>query len=174
MEINENPGTPISLAIIDLDFFKQVNDIHGHQTGDLVLMELAGILKKHSDHNIFPTRFGGEEFVILFIDIQAQEAKIKTDRIREDFHSIKFTGAANRSFHVTFSAGISEYPSFGNNISVLLSRADQALYSAKKDGRGRTYIFNPVMARNDRFWEYLKKHTVFPFELIIIDNNSND
>jgi len=160
-EIEMNPEKVISLSIIDLDFFKQVNDVHGHQTGDLVLMEFANIRKKHSGPDVIPTRFGGEEFVILFLGISSYEAKVRTDHIREDFHAIKFHSTSNRTFHVSFSAGISEYPTLGSNISILLSRADQALYSAKKDGRSRTYIFNPVMARNDRFWEYLKKSKGF-------------
>lgn len=156
-ETTEKPEQVLSLALIDLDFFKQVNDVYGHQMGDEVLMVFAKILKSHLSVNFFPTRFGGEEFVILFPGINAKEAKIITDMIRDEFFSHEFVSPKKKSFLVSFSAGISEYPSIGENLSILLSRADQALYSAKKDGRSRTYIFSPVMARNDRFWEYMKK-----------------
>lgn len=156
-EIAKNPSVIISLAIIDLDFFKQVNDIHGHQTGDVVLMEFAALLKKHSRKDIFPVRFGGEEFIMIFINYDAHNAKDIIDKIREDIHAKSFKSPIGRNFHISFSAGIAEYPSIGKNLSLLLSRADQALYTAKKDGRGRSYVFSPAMTHNDRFWEFLKK-----------------
>jgi diguanylate cyclase (GGDEF)-like protein len=156
-ETEKNPAVIISLAIIDLDFFKQVNDIHGHQTGDTVLMEFAALLKKHSRKDIFPVRFGGEEFIMIFINHDAHIAKTLIDKIREHIHSKSFKSPIGRNFHISFSAGIAEYPSIGKNLSLLLSKADQALYTAKKDGRGRSYIFSPAMIRNDRFWEFLKK-----------------
>ena len=156
-ETARNPGGILSLAILDLDFFKQVNDVYGHQMGDLVLMKLGDILNRSLSKTFFPTRFGGEEFVIMLSGTPAAESKKIIDGIREEFHSLPFVSQNSKTFHVSFTAGISEYPSFGNNLSVLLSRADQALYAAKKDGKGRTYVFDPLMARDDRFWEYLKK-----------------
>ncbi|MBN1501031.1 MAG: diguanylate cyclase [Spirochaetes bacterium] len=156
-DIEENPDRIISLAIIDLDFFKKVNDVHGHQMGDIVLMKLAELLKENTSDSFFPTRFGGEEFVILFCDTHADTAKNHVEHIREKFSEIHFKTTNGDSFHVSFSGGIAEYPAFSNNLSELLSRADQALYAAKRDGRSRTYIFSPIMARNDSFWEYLKK-----------------
>jgi diguanylate cyclase (GGDEF)-like protein len=154
----ENPNNDIiSLCILDLDHFKKINDTYGHQTGDIVLMKLADVLNNYTSESLFPARFGGEEFVILFPGISASISKGTVDAIRENLLSIGFQrpGGEN-TFNVSFSAGIAEYPSMASNISELLSRSDQALYAAKNDGRGRTYIFSPLMARNDRFWEYLK------------------
>ncbi len=154
----ENPhATAVSLCILDLDFFKKVNDTYGHQTGDLVLMKLAEILKTRSSECFFPARFGGEEFVILFPETSAASATITIDELREELMATPFRQAGSiEVFHISFSAGIAEYPSMASTISELLSRADQALYAAKNDGRGRTYVFRPIMARNDRFWEYLR------------------
>lgn len=154
----ENPHVQsVSLCILDLDFFKKVNDTYGHQTGDLVLMKLAEILKKRSSEVFFPARFGGEEFVILFPSTSAASAASTIDALRDELTSTSFRQAGSSEiFHISFSAGIAEYPIMASTISELLSRADQALYAAKNDGRGRTYIFRPIMARNDRFWEYLK------------------
>lgn len=93
--------------------------------------------------------------MILFPGINSVESKQIVDKLREEFHSTAFVTPTKKTFHVSFSAGISEYPSIGKTLSILLSRADQALYAAKKEGRGRTYIFSPIMGRNDRFWEHL-------------------
>lgn len=154
----ENPNTLIvSLCILDLDYFKKVNDTYGHQTGDLVLMKLAEILKTRTSDNFFPARFGGEEFVILLPGTTAASAAAVMDSLRDELKATHFRQAGSMEvFHITFSAGIAEYPAMASTISELLSRADQALYAAKNDGRARTYIFRPIMARNDRFWEYLK------------------
>ncbi|HSV96098.1 MAG TPA: diguanylate cyclase [Spirochaetota bacterium] len=154
----ENPRTQsVALCILDLDFFKKVNDTYGHQTGDLVLMKLADMLKNRSSDNFFPARFGGEEFVILLPGTSAPSAVTTIDSLRDELAATPFRHAGSSEvFHISFSAGIAEYPSMASNISELLSRADQALYAAKNDGRARTYIFRPIMARNDRFWEYLK------------------
>ncbi|MGV7930178.1 MAG: GGDEF domain-containing protein [Spirochaetota bacterium] len=120
-------------------------------------MKLAEILKKRSSEVFFPARFGGEEFVILFPSTSAASAASTIDALRDELTSTSFRQAGSSEiFHISFSAGIAEYPIMASTISELLSRADQALYAAKNDGRGRTYIFRPIMARNDRFWEYLK------------------
>ncbi len=155
----DNPANQvISLAIIDLDHFKNINDTYGHQTGDLVLMTLAGLLKNNSSDTFFPARFGGEEFVILFPGISSPEAKKIIDDIRNQLLGTPFSPPGSQEqFTVSFSAGIAEYPSMASNISELLSRSDQALYTVKNEGRGKSYIFGPIMARNDRFWEFLKR-----------------
>ena len=156
-EINSSAASVISLALLDLDFFKKVNDNYGHQMGDNVLMTFADVLKNSGMERSIPARFGGEEFVMLFPGIDSHAAKNIIEDIRARFFSIQFRGDKEQIFHVNFSAGIAEYPSMAGNLSHLLSRADHALYSAKREGRARTLIYNPVMARNDRFWEHLKR-----------------
>lgn len=151
----------VSLVILDIDHFKKVNDIYGHQVGDMVLMKLADVLKKWTSASFFPARFGGEEFVILFQDLAADEASVVMNNLLKEFSEIRFD-TAKTHFSVTFSVGISEYPTMALNISELLSRADQALYAAKNEGRNRVYLFSPIMARNDKFWEHLNlKKSVF-------------
>ncbi|MBP8082015.1 MAG: GGDEF domain-containing protein, partial [Spirochaetes bacterium] len=119
------------------------------------------ILNKRLSPSFFPTRFGGEEFVITLSGKNGNEAKDIIDSLRKEFETIIFSTPDEKKFSISFSAGISEYPLFGKNLSILLSRADQALYAAKKEGKSRTYIFDPIMAKNDRFWEYLKKSSHF-------------
>lgn len=160
-EIESKIHSCVSIAIIDIDHFKNINDTYGHPIGDIVLIQLANMLKALQSENYTPARFGGEEFVVIFPGLQATEAKIIIDRIRLQFSSISFkTNTPDKTFSVSFSAGISEYPSMGTNLSELLSRADQALYSAKTDGRNRVYAFSPIMSRNDKFWEYIKTNKI--------------
>ncbi|MEW6526822.1 MAG: diguanylate cyclase [Spirochaetota bacterium] len=160
-DIESNIHRCVSITIIDIDHFKNINDTYGHPVGDIVLIQLANMLKSLQSENYTPARFGGEEFVVIFPGVQATEAKKIIDRIRLQFSSINFkTNTPDKSFSVSFSAGISEYPSMGINLSELLSRADQALYSAKTDGRNRVYAFSPIMSRNDKFWEYIKTNKI--------------
>ncbi|HPJ37794.1 MAG TPA: diguanylate cyclase [Spirochaetota bacterium] len=168
-EIYESEKGIISLALIDIDHFKRVNDQYGHQMGDNVLMTLGDVLKRHSTERFFPARFGGEEFVMLFPGLSAAEARIKIDTIRDELKGIDFKTGNRELFRVSFSAGIAEYPVMGNNLSHLLSRADHALYAAKEEGRDRTLVYSSVMARNDRFWEYLKTR-----KEVYIDANGHD
>lgn len=155
-EIQKTPKQSISLALLDLDHFKQINDVHGHQMGDNVLMTFAEVIKSFCGEKYLPARFGGEEFVILFPGLSALEAKDFVDQIRSIFCGISFQGDKQKVFRSNFSAGVAEYPLMANNLSQLLSKADQALYAAKNEGRGRTLVYSPLMGRNDRFWEYLK------------------
>ena len=160
-EIESNIHSCVSIAIIDIDHFKNINDTYGHPVGDIVLIQLANMLKALQSENYTPARFGGEEFVVIFPGVQSTEAKKIIDRIRLQFSGINFkTNTPDKTFSVSFSAGISEYPSMGTNLSELLSRADQALYAAKTDGRNRVYAFSPIMSRNDKFWEYIKTNKI--------------
>jgi diguanylate cyclase (GGDEF)-like protein len=153
--IINRPDITISLVILDIDHFKHVNDTFGHQTGDRVLMKLAEILKEITSPSFFPARFGGEEFVVLMPGIDSEQARERIRELLEFFSSIVFEHES-RTFSVSFSAGIATYPLMARNVSELLTRADQALYHAKEDGRNRIYIFNSMMLKKDRFWEYLK------------------
>ncbi|HOO70585.1 MAG TPA: diguanylate cyclase [Spirochaetota bacterium] len=167
-EIDRDHDNTISLGILDIDFFKQVNDLYGHQTGDVVLMKLADLLQENTSETFFPARFGGEEFVILFPDTQIEDARKKMKELLVSFSHIEFK-KSKKIFRVTFSSGIAEYPGMARTISELLSRADQALYAAKKDGRNRIYTFSPIMGHNDQFWEYMRTK-----QGLFTDIHSND
>jgi len=157
LQVDEGFHDTVSLVIIDIDYFKSVNDDYGHQVGDMVLITLADLLHDMECATFFPARFGGEEFVILLPGIDAAGARDMADQLRTSFELIDFqTGTGENSFNVTFSGGVAEYPTMAENLSGLMARADQALYAAKNDGRNRCYVFSPIMARNDRFWEYIK------------------
>ncbi len=167
--VSNNESIIISIAMIDIDFFKHVNDIHGHQIGDIVLIKLAEILHSRSSESFIPTRFGGEEFAILLPFVSIDKAYEIIESVRTEFSQFEFSGSKNKKFHVSFSCGLSSFPDFATELSDLLSLSDQALYSAKKEGRQRTYIYKKHMSYNDRFWEYFDRNSNF-----YLDSNNND
>ncbi|WP_160675540.1 GGDEF domain-containing protein [Clostridium sp. C8-1-8] len=134
----DNKGS--SISIMDIDHFKQINDTYGHPAGDLVLKQIASILNSNIQKEDMVARFGGEEFIILFYDTSLEEAKIKTDNIRNVIDKCVFN-FQNQIIHVTASFGISEL----NNVTEkdfdkAYSTADMALYRAKKNGRNRVEL----------------------------------
>ena len=126
---------PLTLAVIDIDHFKKVNDAHGHACGDGVLRNLARVLTKGLRRTDIAARFGGEEFCILLTDVDATTAQPVMDRLREAFAKvIHESGAA--MFSCTFSGGLADSLRFTSPKS-LFEAADRALYGAKKGGRNR-------------------------------------
>jgi len=124
---------PLSIAMIDIDFFKKINDTYGHLTGDCVLKELALLLKKNFRGSDIVARYGGEEFVIVMPFTKLQEACKKMDEFREIIQNNEF---CIEKLKVTISVGVSEYKE-NDSITELLKRADENLYEAKKSGRNR-------------------------------------
>ncbi|MBZ4672773.1 MAG: diguanylate cyclase [Deferribacteraceae bacterium] len=131
--------TTFSVAMLDLDFFKKVNDTYGHLKGDEVLKQFADIIKKCVRKNDFPARYGGEEFAIIFSDINKFEAEAIIDRLREKFKKIKFKSDSG-SFGVTFSAGLAEVNESMDTPSEITNAADTALYYSKRSGRNKTTL----------------------------------
>ena len=133
-------GTTFSIMMIDVDWFKRINDGYGHQIGDVVLRTLAdritGCVRK-SDH-VF--RYGGEEFVILLPHTGIQKAERLAERIRYIVEKTDFIGGLK----ITVSAGISEY-SAGTAPGELLELADRGLYLAKKKGRNRVEVMRSAV-----------------------------
>ena len=128
-------GQPCSIAMIDLDHFKQVNDTHGHATGDKVIRALASLLKNSLRKDDIVGRYGGEEFLVVMNNLTAPAAAAKLDRLRGQFSALEFQGA-EASFQVSFSAGVSDSRSVSDVAEVLI-KADAALYRAKDAGRNR-------------------------------------
>lgn len=125
------------LVIIDLDFFKRVNDTYGHTVGDEVLISLADLLKSKIKHKANAFRFGGEEFVIIFDKQTTNEVYNIVENIRITFNRKVFKSLNNE--RLSFSAGISKLK-LSFNAEQWLESADTALYQAKNNGRNQTII----------------------------------
>ncbi|KML44553.1 hypothetical protein VL14_04720 [Cytobacillus firmus] len=125
-----------SLAILDLDFFKNINDTYGHPAGDTVLAEFAKYLKENVRQTDYVFRYGGEEFIILFSGATDFESKIALEKILQGFSEKRFEQCGH-SFSVTFSAGVSMVDQPGIEKESIVRATDQALYEAKQKGRAR-------------------------------------
>ncbi|MGE7608192.1 GGDEF domain-containing response regulator [Peribacillus frigoritolerans] len=129
-------GVHFSISIIDLDHFKRVNDQYGHSVGDLVLVEFAQFIKSNIRSSDLISRYGGEEFVIIFPDTSNDEAKHKLAELINDFSAKKFI-QNDHTFSVTFSAGVFTVDNENVTPKEALEEADTSLYEAKRSGRGR-------------------------------------
>lgn len=123
---------PVSLMIFDLDFFKNVNDTHGHTVGDTVLMEIAHVAREQLRASDALARWGGEEFIVLSPATRIDGALNLAEKIREAIALRSFPGVGT----VTVSIGVAEY-AMGEDLVTWIQRADEALYHAKQEGRNR-------------------------------------
>lgn len=134
--VKQNHET-LSCLMIDIDFFKKINDTYGHAIGDLVLKELSFILQKSVRSVDVVARVGGEEFcVLLFQCPKAQTMEIAM-AINKSVQEHDFPIGDNQTIHITVSVGVSMYPEFTANLDILKEKADNALYTAKRTGRNR-------------------------------------
>lgn len=129
-QIFERYTTPFSIMIIDIDYFKMVNDTYGHQVGDSVLQSIATILKKGCRAIDIVGRWGGEEFLVIFPNSNKQEATEAAEKLRIAIETYPFDVIGNK----TASFGVSEYY---DTVQEMVRRADNALYQAKEEGRNR-------------------------------------
>lgn len=140
LEVSQQGGDSVAVAMLDIDHFKSVNDTHGHPVGDQVIRSLAWLLKQRLRRSDIVGRYGGEEFVLGLVGVPPQTAKEILDRIREDFSRISF-GVPGGDFRVTFSAGVAiclnGQPTC---LELLLEAADGALYEAKHQGRNQVQL----------------------------------
>lgn len=140
--IREN--TPFSIIVLDVDFFKKVNDTYGHKCGDLVLRSLAAFLQENTRRSDIICRFGGEEFVILMPDAAVDDAFERTEIFRKNFEAMQLE-YEDKQVKCTFSAGVASFPLHSNSGENLLNMADVALYHSKKNGRNRITVFSSDM-----------------------------
>jgi diguanylate cyclase (GGDEF)-like protein len=132
---------PISLLMIDVDRFKSINDTYGHASGDEVLKTIAKTCEKNlRPHDIF-ARYGGEEFVVLLSDTTGEIALTIAERMRESIAQLSITVDQDTHLSATLCIGVAtnEHPNL-NEVKTLLSRADSAMYDAKKSGRNRCVV----------------------------------
>jgi diguanylate cyclase (GGDEF)-like protein len=132
-------GKPLAVIQTDIDLFKKINDTHGHDVGDQVIKGLAGILRRLKRSTDYVARFGGEEFVIICEETDAQGALHLAERVREELSRTTFH-AATGAFHVTCSLGVATQPHDGATWDELYKATDVALYASKREGRNRTTL----------------------------------
>lgn len=133
----QEQGRDLALMILDIDYFKAVNDGHGHDAGDAVLREFSARLKRNIRGVDLACRHGGEEFVVLMPDTDTNQAEIVAERVRQSIAEKAFEVGAARPLHVTVSVGVSLNESRSDTPESLIKRADVALYRAKHEGRNR-------------------------------------
>jgi diguanylate cyclase (GGDEF)-like protein len=130
-------GRPLSLAVIDLDEFKAVNDRYGHAAGDSVLRRLSTLLSSRFRGEDVVARWGGEEFAVCMYDTSREDAVRRVAELLEAFRAETFFVDDGSPFTAAFSAGVAQYPEDGADVESVYRSADRALYRAKSEGRGR-------------------------------------
>lgn len=131
MGIARRYGTPLSVLIADIDYFKQYNDRFGHTAGDKLLISLAGIVRETLRESDLAVRYGGEEFLLLLPDTGCEKAVEVAERMRETILS---------KAGVAISFGVTCFHSDGESKGALIARADEALYRSKQEGRNRVTL----------------------------------
>ncbi|HNV71924.1 MAG TPA: sensor domain-containing diguanylate cyclase, partial [Candidatus Ozemobacteraceae bacterium] len=134
--------TTCSLLLFDIDHFKKFNDTYGHQQGDIVLMEVAKLIKQTVRDTIdIPARYGGEEFAIILPETDTAGAQLVAERMRKVVEMYDFPGQG-KPLKVTISLGIATFPDHASTRPTLIKKSDIALYACKKRGRNCSIVYN--------------------------------
>ena len=136
--------SPLSLLFMDLDGFKQVNDIHGHLAGSRTLVEVGTVLEKTVRDADVLIRYGGDEFVILFPETPLAGGMVIAERIRQVIGATRFLESQNLEARVSASIGIAAYPESAEDVRGLIACADRAMYQAKALGKNRVVASAPA------------------------------
>ena len=146
----------LSLLILDIDFFKQINDNYGHQIGDWALQEVSRVIRTSLRQTDVPCRFGGDEMVIMLPSTNSEESKIIAKRLQERINAItlptKYTDG--KEIRISISQGMASFPADAASTEELLEKADKALYVVKKNGRGHFAVYREVA---DQTTDYKKE-----------------
>jgi len=141
-------GTHLSCVLIDIDFFKTVNDMYGYDWGDVLLKKIAQMLEALIRKEDILTRYGDEEFILVLPNTSEDQAFIFAERFRRDIEKMEFIPASEEERHpITISGGISAYPFLENveeNSNTIIRYAEHALYSAKKRGKNQIIQFSKM------------------------------
>jgi diguanylate cyclase (GGDEF)-like protein len=138
----------VSVLMLDLDYFKKVNDTHGHDAGDAVLKTLAKVLVECVRTSDLVIRYGGEEFLIILLDTGENYADEVAEKIREAVEATKFQ-VPGGTLQKTISVGVADFPKDSDTFWQAMKYADVALYQAKERGRNRVIHFAPEMWPKD-------------------------
>ncbi|HZW89459.1 MAG TPA: GGDEF domain-containing protein [Myxococcaceae bacterium] len=130
-------GSPLSVAILDLDGFKAFNDTFGHPVGDRALQAVATRLRSSVRKSDLVARFGGEEFVVAFPETAVEQARQRVEHIRAELARVSIQVGRGEQRQVTVSAGLGSWPADGETFDAVLTTADARLYQAKRSGKNR-------------------------------------
>jgi diguanylate cyclase (GGDEF)-like protein len=136
----DRTGRALGVIMIDIDHFKQINDLHGHVAGDLILEAAGQIFKQSMRSGDMPCRYGGEEFLILLPEIEANTLYERAEALRGAISDLRVQHGNSTLPSITLSAGIALYPEHGATATEVIQAADTALYAAKHAGRNRTNV----------------------------------
>jgi diguanylate cyclase (GGDEF)-like protein len=128
----------LTIAVIDADHFKSLNDTHGHPAGDLVLRKIGALLKDSFRQSDTAGRYGGEEFVVILPETDIESAHTKIECLRETVAGAEFLlGARGEPVQISISAGLACFPEDGVSSAELFALADDRMFQAKREGRNR-------------------------------------
>jgi len=166
---SERIGTPLSVVMVDVDNFKRHNDRHGHEAGNLALIEMAGLLTKSLRQADIAARYGGEEFVLILPATPKTDAYRVAERTRlavEAHHFVHKEG--DPGARLTISMGLATFPADGVNASELIRSADRALYSAKSNGKNHVTLFG----RSQRSFERVETSIEGTYRMLADESNA--
>ena len=128
--------TPLSLALLDVDIFMKINEQYGHVTGDRVLVTVAEVIQEYAGKETLVGRYGGDEYVIVFLGEEREQAFLKMEQIRGELSQRELVTADRKTIQGIFiSGGVASFPVDGRTENELIRKADHALYRAKASGR---------------------------------------
>jgi diguanylate cyclase (GGDEF)-like protein len=140
MKRSERYRNFFSVLFMDIDFFKRVNDAHGHLVGSSVLVEVGSVLRACVRDSDTVVRYGGDEFVVLLVETNADEAMIVAERMRRMVEAEPFVKESGLGIRLTISIGIAAFPEHATTKQNLLNLADQAMYRGKESTRNVVYL----------------------------------
>jgi diguanylate cyclase (GGDEF)-like protein len=132
----------LSVVMFDIDHFKRINDTYGHDTGDIVLKNVAQIVESVIREYDYAFRIGGDEFLLLLPETNREQASLLAERIRKQIEDQKVVDKNNLILSLTASFGIAQYNQNDASIETVTRKADEALYQAKKSGRNRVVVLD--------------------------------
>lgn len=141
-------GSPVSLSMIDIDHFKKINDTFGHQAGDQLLKDVAGVILQQVRESDFVCRYGGEEFCVIMPGTPKRSAMEVVNRIRSAAEGMVFYTPEKEAVRITVSGGVACFPEDASTAEDLILFSDTALYAAKRSGRNKVVAYTPDLKMN--------------------------
>jgi len=151
----EEDSKPFCVLMMDIDYFKRVNDSYGHLVGSQTLEEMGGVLKSALRAGDVAARFGGEEFAAFLLDADYAQGLVAAERVRAAIEKHPFSAVRKgtseelKTHHITISIGIAAFPDDARDPIQLVELADSALYRAKRNGRNRICAYRPSLAATE-------------------------